>query len=156
MSAIEFGFATLSRVPGYHEFVYPISLLHFRLSQLLKPFPCNHREWSRQIFVFMIESTCVGYMEEDVLDGMPSLDSSGDGLVCQVCKTIQRFAKLTRLLLIRPHLKLYLATCLDLLQLLSVNTNKIGQEESFLSFWPGHFQGHTYDIVSAFQVLCFQ
>ncbi|KAK7820467.1 hypothetical protein CFP56_038890, partial [Quercus suber] len=27
--------------------------------------------------------TCVGYLEEDVLDGMPSLDSSGDGLVCQ-------------------------------------------------------------------------
>lgn len=37
------------------------------------------REWSRQLFVFMIESACAGYMEEDVLDGMPSLDSSGDG-----------------------------------------------------------------------------
>jgi len=35
----------------------------------------------------MIESACVGYMEEDVLDGMPSLDSFGDGLVCQVCKS---------------------------------------------------------------------
>lgn len=35
----------------------------------------------------MIESACVGYMEEDVLIGMPSLDSSGDGLVCQVCKS---------------------------------------------------------------------
>ncbi|KAL4629032.1 hypothetical protein ACB092_05G279900 [Castanea dentata] len=32
--------------------------------------------------------------------------------------------------------------CLDLLQLLSVNTNKIGRGELFLSFWAGPECGH--------------
>ncbi|KAL4629038.1 hypothetical protein ACB092_05G280500 [Castanea dentata] len=36
----------------------------------------------------------------------------------------------------------FFAACLDLLQLLSVNTNKIGRGELFLSFWAGHECGH--------------
>lgn len=38
------------------------------------------REWSGQLYVFMIESICISCLEEEVLDELPPLDLFLNGL----------------------------------------------------------------------------